>query len=103
MVPVSPAPAFIAIQLKKIISAFQQRELFYPEKAVSPEELGLRQNLMFRRLVGRGVLKEASPGRFYLDREKLEEFNALRRKKIFIVMGIILIAILIYAILYKNN
>jgi ABC-type multidrug transport system permease subunit len=102
MVPGSPIPAVIAAQMKKIITSFQLRGAVHPDRAVSPESIGVRRNFLFRRLVFRGVLKEVTTDRFYLDAEKLAEFNALRRKKIFVVLGILLVIFLIYAVLYMN-
>ena len=102
MVTGSPIPAVIAVQLRKIISRFEQHDAFTPDRAVSPEEIGLSKNFIFRRLVTRGVLRETTTNRYCLDREKLADFNDLRRKKILIIMGIIIIVILIYALLYNH-
>jgi hypothetical protein len=95
-------PAVIAIQTKKIISRFAQREAFSPDRAVTPGELGINENFIFRRLVSRGVITEAGLGRYYINRENLEDFNALRRRKVFIVLAVILVVVLVYALFYNK-
>ena len=102
MVPISPMPAVIAVQIRKIISRFEQHGAVSPGQARSLEELGLSDRLIFRRLVRNGVIVEVLPGRYYMNLEKLDEFNAMRRKKIAIVLGLIIIGTLIF-LLFQNR
>ena len=102
MVPVSPAPAIIAMKIRKIINQFEQRGAFTPDRAISLEEMGLSDSLIFRRLVSRGVIVEAWQNRYYLNQGNLADFYARRRKMVTIVLGVIVLVAVVYMLLQVN-
>ncbi len=95
----NPGIAVIAKQ-KKIIRRFKNIDATTPERAIDPFVLGLKNGIIFRRLVGRGILIEASPSLFYLDEQQAEVFSALRRRVAFgvmIVLSVIVTVICVFA------
>ncbi|MEI7660561.1 MAG: hypothetical protein WCK34_00100 [Bacteroidota bacterium] len=98
MVPGAPFAAVVAIQVKKILNRFEESGAVSPDRARTLEELGLSNRIILRRLISRGVISEAQPGRYYLDPKNLADFNEKRRKKVTAVLGAIILALLIYAL-----
>lgn len=90
--------AIIVIRTKKLIKLFKQTGTTTPRSAKTVDELGTRHNLIFRKLVRREVLKEASPERYYLSEENLEDYLKRRRLRVFIVLMILLGLIIIDAL-----
>jgi hypothetical protein len=84
--------------MRRIIRRFEQLGAISPNRAVSIDQLGESMGFIMRRLISQGVIAESGRGRYYLNPGKLEEFNALRRKKATIVLGIIILAVLMYAL-----
>ena len=68
-----------------------------PSRAVSLEELHERHGLGLRRLRTRAVIREAQPGRFYLDEEVWHALGRTRRRVSIAVLA--LIVLLIVAVL----
>lgn len=87
--------AIIVVRTKKIINQFKQTGTTSPQNAKTIGELGIRGNLIFRKLVRRGVLKEAAPERFYLSEENLDDYLRTRRLRAFLVLAILLVLIII--------
>ena len=95
MVPPNASGAIVAAQFRKIVRSFQTREAFSSSSARTKEELGVRHNLIFRRLVRKGVIIESGPGKYYLDRNRLEQYLQLRRKILLFILLAMVLAILI--------
>jgi len=93
----SPAPMIIA-KTRRIILRFQNADATSPRNARTLEELNLRHGLIFRRLLRKGVIVEASPQRYYLNRENLFEYNEIRRSRIKVLLLVIAVIIIIAAI-----
>lgn len=85
---------------KRIIRAFRRAEATSPGTAKTPEEIGCRRNLSFRKLERRGVLVDASGGRYYLDEDAAEEFATYRRTIFLLSLAVILVALGV--LLYEN-
>jgi len=85
----------MAVQFKKIVRRFHTHNAFSHSEAKTTEELGIRHNLIFQRLVRRGVIVKSVSGKYYLDREKLDQYTQLRRKIGLLVLMVITLAVLI--------
>ena len=100
----SPAPMIIA-KTRRIILRFQNADATSPRNARTLEELNLRHGLILRRLIRKGFIVEASPQRYYLNREQLlnyEESRKIRIKTILVVMAVIVIFAMIYNYISKS-
>lgn len=90
----------IAIQ-KKYVRKFSEANAFDVNTAKSLEELGLSDKLIFRRMVRRGLFREAPNNRFYIDRDALQAFEA-RRLRIMLVVLFVSLLIMIWGIFYSK-
>jgi hypothetical protein len=110
MTSVFPIPTFVAIMIaiivtvkfKRIISSFLDSGTTSPRSAKTVGELNIRRGMMFTRLLKRDVVIEPEPGRFYINEENLASYNQLRRKRVFIVLGIFFVLIVL-DIFFKMN
>jgi hypothetical protein len=95
---VSAATAAVAARrrrLRAIVAAFAGAGASSAAQARTPEELGLpldgfRQRDALQRLRERGVLREAAPGRYWVD---LEAWQALRGRRRWLLLAIALAAL----------
>ncbi len=87
------AAAAIIRKERRIIGAFRDEGATSPEAARSPGELGVNGSWVVDRLIDRGVLRQAEPGRYYLDEEAWTAFCQARRRRAIIVVGIIVVGI----------
>jgi len=95
---ISPAPMIIA-KARKIIRRFEDADATSPRKARTLEELNLRNGLIIRRLLRKEVIVEASPQRYYLNREHLlnyENSRKIRRNAVLVIIAVIVIFAMIY-------
>ncbi len=86
------AAAVILIKERHIVAAFERVGATSPERAVTLEELGVANRLAARKLKARAVLREAAPGRFYLDLPSWQALRRLRRRMVTVVLVLVLIA-----------
>jgi len=74
---------------QEVIDDFRAAGATSPERAQSYDALGRGESLALRRLRNRAVIREASPGAFYLDEEVWAAVRRTRQR-----MAIVFIAIL---------
>lgn len=90
--------AAAAVILRKehdVVASFRGAGATTPDRARSPEELGLDRHLVFHRLVTRAVLREATAGRYYLDEPSWTALRTIRRRLIMVFLVVLFAAILI--------
>jgi hypothetical protein len=73
---------------KKLIKRFLETRTTTAYAAKTPEELGHRHSLIFRRLVRRNLLCEIGPGRYYLEEKNLEAYNRKRKTMALVILAI---------------
>jgi hypothetical protein len=95
MVSPNATGAIVAAKFRKIVRSFQTREAYSSSTARTIEELGVRHSLIFRRLVRKGVIVESGSGKYYLDKDRLEQYTQIRRKIVFFILLAIALAVLI--------
>ena len=72
----------IAVMRKKerdLRRAFHQAAALDPASARSLDDIGVTENRAFSRLKSRDVIRESSPGAFYIDDERWEWVRSTRR------------------------
>lgn len=84
--------AVIAAKERAIVEAFRDAGATALVTAVPLEQLGVDENVGFRRLRRHEVIREAVPGRYYLDEDV---WTAVRRTRLRIVTVLIAIVVLI--------
>ena len=87
--------AVIVAQQRKTVRAFLARECTELEKARTLDELGVRQNLVTRRLIADGVLRPADGDRYWLDVPAWERLSARRRKLALVLLALGAVAVTI--------
>ena len=89
------AVAVILAKEKEIVDAFRRTGALDPGSSVSPTSIGVADRVAFRALQRREVLREATPGSFYLDEQSWSALRGMRRR-----MGLaLLLAVLLGALL----
>ena len=89
------ASAVLAVIMKKereIIEAFERAGATSPDSARPLDTMAIdADGLGMRRLRDRAVIREAAPGRYYLDVEVLQALRRLRRRlSVVVILGIVL-------------
>ncbi|HST07658.1 MAG TPA: hypothetical protein VLJ83_05765, partial [Gemmatimonadaceae bacterium] len=73
---------------REVIDDFRAAAATAPDKAQSYTAIGLGESLALRRLRNRAVIREASPGLFYLDEEV---WSAVRRTRLRLVLTLFVV------------
>lgn len=95
MTPPNATGAIIAAQFKKIVRSFHIHEAYSSGTAKTTEELGINQNLIFNKLIRRGVIMKSGTRKYYLDKERLEQYSQMRRKIALLILLAIALPLLI--------
>lgn len=85
------APAIAAVIIRKereLVELFQAAGATSPATAKSLDDVGVEQAWPLSRLRRRAVVREASPGRFYLDEEVLVAISGMRQRIILTLVAV---------------
>ena len=85
----------VAAKFKKLINKFIDSGTTTPKKANTLEYLNLKPRLIFKRLLNRGVIIETGSERYYLNEEHLAKYNKIRRVRMMIIIGVLIILIIL--------
>ena len=95
MISSNPAIFAVMARQKKIISVFHKAGATNSVNAIFPEEHGIHQRIIFRKLVRDGIIVQAYQGRYYLDELREKNVGKRRRDIIGIILMVIAIIVLI--------
>ena len=87
------AAAIIIRKEKEIVRAFKGVGATIASKAVSTSDVGVEERVPFGLLRRRNVIREAAPGRYYLDEAAWERMGQRRRMVLGVVGALILAAV----------
>jgi hypothetical protein len=85
------AAAVVGAARNRVIRYFRTAEATTPANAIPAPDVPRYVHRQFEMFLRAGVVREASPGRYYLDEVALAEFFAAIRRRllgIFLVMGL---------------
>lgn len=82
------AVAVIVAKEREIVEAFRDVGATSPERGVTLDQVGVDERIGFRRLRQHAVIREASPGRYYLDEEVWTAVRATRRRVALVLLAI---------------
>jgi hypothetical protein len=105
MIPTGAPGAVVAIQRKKIIRRFIASGAISYKDSKTLDEIGVRNSLIFKRLLRHGIIHEAYVDRYFLDMERVQEDEQERRRIITILMVLIALGFLvagIYNLFFKG-
>ena len=100
MVPLLRALAFVPMVIaarirreeRRLVDRFRARGAFDQERAVTVNAGGAISGFVHRRLEGVGAIRPAG-NRFYFDEDSYAGFRARRRKRAFVVVTLVVIAV----------
>lgn len=87
------APAIVAARQHELVRAFHAAGALDPTRARSPREVGVREDLVLRGLVRRGVLGATEGGRFWLDVHGWERWRRARFRAALVLLALILLGL----------
>jgi len=85
----------VLILRRKYIRAFKRAGAISSRQGIVPGEHGVRNGLVFSRLVSEGSLKPVGDGRYFLDEETEIAVRAKRRKIVLMVLVVMLVSMAI--------
>ena len=88
------AAAAIVLKERKIVDAFRRSGVTSPAEARSLAELALYESWVVHRLMDRAILRQAEPGKYYLDEDAWQAFRRARGRFLTIAAAIILFIVL---------
>lgn len=89
--------AVIAAKERQMVDAFRAVGATTPERAMTPDEVGISENIGFSRLRRHEVLRQTAPGHYYLDEPVWNAVRATRRRVVLVLLTIIgLLAVAIW-------
>ncbi|HOW24179.1 MAG TPA: hypothetical protein PK711_00795 [Bacteroidales bacterium] len=96
-------PAIPLIKQKRYINAFQRAGATDEAHACTPEELGLRDSLIFKRMIVRGIFIQCPDGRYYLNVPLASVYQSGRQYflRIFLLVLLILFIALLSGMFLK--
>ena len=88
----SVAAAAIIRKERELVEHFADAGAVSPSTAKSPSDLGVHERFAWIRLVERGVIREAAPGRYYFDEPTWVALRQ-RRRRLAVVLTIFFVAL----------
>ena len=85
---------YIVIIQNKYMRTFRKAEATDRGRAKTLAQMGLRETGIFRRMVDKGVFVDIGNGTYYIDENGADEFIAMRRKRGFYALVIMLLIML---------
>jgi hypothetical protein len=85
------APAIAAVIVRKereVVDLFRDVGATSPATAKSFDEIGVEQAWPLSRLRRRAIVREAAPGKYYLDEEVWTAIRGMRQRMILVVVGV---------------
>jgi hypothetical protein len=93
------AVAVILIKERQVVEAFQRAGAVAAHRAIRPADIGVEDDgVIWRRLRERAIIREASPGLYYLDVEGWQAQRRTRRRLAFVMLIIISGALIVTAV-----
>ena len=84
------APAIAAVIVRKereVVDLFRDVGATSPGASRSFDEIGVEQAWPLSRLRRRAVIREAAPGKYYLDEEVWTAVRGMRRRMVLVILG----------------
>jgi hypothetical protein len=91
----SVVPAIVAARMRRYRNAFRAAGAITPATAIRLADTGLRESLIFQRLVREGILVPVGNGRYYLDEVREAAVQRMRHRILAIVLLIVLVGLAI--------
>ena len=88
--------AVVISRQNRLIRAFREAGAVSPESAVKPDDIGIREGWVFRRMIAYGVFQGTEEGRYYLDPKATVRFLRLRTLRIVVFLVVMVLVFVAY-------
>jgi hypothetical protein len=95
------AVAAIIVITNGILNAFKKNDALSPDRAKTKDELHIRSRWIFNRLVSKGVIKQVSGDRYYVDLQAQERYLRRRNTALVVVTCTVVTIAIIAALIWK--
>ena len=85
----SSVAAIIVAKQNQYMRRFQEAGAVSPDTAADLGQVGCRDSRLFRTLVSKGIVREASSGKYYIDLKSACEFRSIRLQRALTALVII--------------
>jgi hypothetical protein len=92
----------VLAKFKRLLNSFRNSGTTSLKTSKTLEDLKIRPDRIFRRLLNRGVINEAGSGKYYLNEANLDEYNQSRKIRVMIIFGILIILFLMAIFIFKD-
>ncbi len=82
--------AVIIAKERRVVNTFRDAGAMSPANARTTQDVGIVENIGFRRLRDHEVIREANPGFYYLDEPVWEAVRRTRRRLVLALLAIVL-------------
>lgn len=86
--------AVIAARERAIVEAFRDAGATALVTALPLDQVGVDENIGFRRLRMHEVIREATPGRYYLDEDVWQAVRRTRKRLVAVLLAIVVILVI---------
>jgi hypothetical protein len=83
--------AIVVRRQRDMVQTYRGVNATSPERAREPGEIGLEQDMIFKGLVRRAVLRDAGGGRYYLDEPSWQALRRTRHRLALVILAIVLL------------
>lgn len=90
----------VIVVTERIMNAFKKNDALSPDRAKTKAELHIRSRLIFNRLVSKGVIKQVSGDRYYMDLQAQQRYLR-RRYTLVVVFGTVITIAIILAFMWR--
>jgi hypothetical protein len=93
--------AAVIVKTDSILNAFKKNDALSPERAKTKAELHIRSRLIFNKLVSKGVIKQVSGDRYYVDLQAEQRYLRRRNTALVVVIGTVITIAIILAFVWR--
>jgi hypothetical protein len=91
----------VIVVTKRIMNAFRETDATSPDRARTKAELRIRSRVIFNKLISKGIIKQVSGDRYYMDLQAQGNYLRRRRLLILVATAAVVIVALIAAFVWR--
>jgi hypothetical protein len=93
--------AAVIVITKRILNAFKKNNALSPETAKTKAELHIRSRWIFNNLISKGVIRQVSGDRYYVDLRAQERYLRRRNTALVVVISTVVTIAIIAALVWR--
>lgn len=96
------ATTIIAALRHRYIRIFREAGATHPGAAIYPADFGVRDSLVFRKLVRQGIFVETGNGRYYLNEEREVAMRGKRLSALLLLLAAIIVILVVQFLMRRQ-